>query len=131
MGFSIDVLQDPNFILRLLGLHSDLQRRLASALYMEAERLMTESKEVYVPVDTGTLRTSGHVEPIKYTGKTSVEVSLGYGGPAAFYALEVHENLNAHHVVGMAKYLETPVRIAVQSGTSEARILAEMNRASF
>jgi hypothetical protein len=98
---------------------------------MEAERLMTESKQTFVPVDTGALRSSGHVEPVRFTGRATIEVSLGYGGPSAAYALEVHENLNSHHAYGQAKYLETPVRLAVESGLSEARILAEMNREPF
>ncbi|MBC7340954.1 MAG: HK97 gp10 family phage protein [Clostridia bacterium] len=84
-------------------------------LYAEAEEIMTESKEE-CPVDTGTLRDSGFVEP----DKSRYRVRVGYGGPATKinpktgqmsdeYAVIVHEDLNAHHKAGKkAKFLEDP-----------------------
>lgn len=59
------------------------------ALFQEAEAVMATSKE-RVPVDMGTLRASGHVQPPKVRG-TTIEVVLGYGGAASGYALFVHE----------------------------------------
>lgn len=59
------------------------------ALYLEGEAVMAESKRL-VPVDEGTLRNSGLVEPPKIDG-TVVEVTLGYGGAGAEYALFLHE----------------------------------------
>lgn len=90
---------------------------LAQELYREGEEIMAASKPL-VPVDTGALRSSGYVQPPVIDG-TVVRVTLGYGGPAAKinpktgqstegYAIFVHENLEAHHPVGMAKYLEIP-----------------------
>jgi len=99
---------------------------VASLLYQEGERIMTDSKEHYVPVDTGVLRDSGYVEPPAMTG-TVAEVVLGYGGPARAYALVVHENPRAgktggvsprgkrykHYArVGQWKYLSTPFQLA-------------------
>lgn len=79
--------------------------RVAAALYQEAQIEMTESKR-RVPVDTGTLRASGHVaEPVR-NGR-NISVTLSYGGAASDYAIPVHENLEAHHRVGQAKYLES------------------------
>jgi hypothetical protein len=40
--------------------------------------------------------------------------TIGFGGPAAKYAIIVHEDLNAHHVTGSAKYLEIPFKQAVK-----------------
>lgn len=54
------------------------------ALYLEGEAVMAESKRL-VPVDEGTLRNSGMVEPPKVDGSV-VEVVLGYGGAGAEYA---------------------------------------------
>lgn len=63
---------------------------IASAMYTEAELIMTDSKANYVPVVTGQLSNSGTV--LKPEIKpSSVIVKLGYGGPAAPYALAVHE----------------------------------------
>ncbi len=69
-----------------------LKRRLAAlarrspqaagrALYEEAETIMKTSKAEYVPVDTGTLRSTGIVQPAKVTA-SGAEVVMGYGGPA-------------------------------------------------
>lgn len=95
-----------------------------AALYVESEKVMGRAKKEFVPVVTGTLRNSGHVQKPEISGN-KIEVVLGFGGPAAAYALAVHENPRAgktHGVspsgkpypknrwsrVGGYKYLETP-----------------------
>lgn len=92
-------------------------RRAASGALLEVAetRIMGPSKRL-VPVDTGALRSSGHVQPPVEAGPV-VTVTLGYGGPAGAtvkgayvgYAIYVHENLTARHPVGQAKYLEQPL----------------------
>lgn len=82
---------------------------LASALFQEAEIIMTAAKQDFVPVDTGALRASGFVEPPLLT-PTGASITLGFGGPAAPYAVIVHEDLTKRHPVGQAKYLELPVK---------------------
>lgn len=90
---------------------------LGKQLYREAQGIMAASQGL-VPVDTGALRSSGYVDEPKREGDT-IEVLLGYGGPAAQinpktgestdgYALRVHENLEANHPVGGPKFLELP-----------------------
>ena len=90
---------------------------LGRQLYLEAQGILAES-EPLVPVDTGALRGSGYVEEPVREGYT-ISVYFGYGGPAAkinpktgestdSYALRVHENLEAFHPVGTAKFLEMP-----------------------
>ncbi len=83
-----------------------LQGDIARGLFIEGERIMSDSKK-QVPVDTGALRSTGHVQPPDFSGP-SVSVTLGYGGPAAGYAIVVHEDLQARHTVGNALYLERP-----------------------
>jgi hypothetical protein len=96
------------------------------AQYQAAEVLMTDVKEHYVPVATGTLRNSGHVTPPQEEG-SDTSVDLVFGGPAAPYAVYVHEDLKAKHTVGQAKYLESPalayepkLRDAVVAAVKEA-----------
>jgi hypothetical protein len=87
---------------------------LAAGLQQEAETIMTKSKRDYVPVDTGTLRASGHVKEPVITG-TRVQVTMGYGGAASAYAIVQHENTQLHHPNGgQAKYLEQPVMEAIR-----------------
>lgn len=96
----------------------------ASALYKEGERIMAKAKPL-TPVDTGALVNSGHVELPKSEG-SKISVELGFGGTAAPYALIVHENLEAHHPVGQAKYLEQPFDEA-KDGMSE-RLAADIKK---
>lgn len=86
----------------------------ASALYEEGERIMSDSKEHYVPVDQAILKGSGHVQP-PVVADGEVSVVLAYGGPAEAYAIVQHEDLTLNHVVGEAKYLETPLMAAQDS----------------
>lgn len=117
---------------------------IPGALFREANRIMTDSKKL-VPVDTGALRSTGHVEePVRKGRKVSVEI--GYGGPAGSggsvepgkgrsgnpapghvgYAVLVHEDMTAGHVVGQAKYLETPIK--QRKPTMMKRIAADASR---
>jgi hypothetical protein len=98
--------------------------RVARFLYREAEFVMTDSKQHYVPVAEvrgGTLRGGGYVKPPVRTGRT-IRVELGYGGAAAAYALAIHEHPSPHsppswrgvtvhfHPTGHGpKYLERPL----------------------
>ena len=82
-------------------------------LTIEAELIMTDAKQNYVPVDLGPLRSSGHVLEPERRGK-DVSVDLVFGGPSAPYALRQHEDLSLQHPGGRsAKYLETPFNQAI------------------
>lgn len=57
------------------------------------------------PVDQGTLRRSGKVDEIDFSLiESSVRIVFDVD-----YAVYVHENLQAHHPVGHAKFLENAV----------------------
>lgn len=105
------------------------QDALMAALHQEAEAVMTDAKQNYVPVKTGALRASGMVQP-----PVGNSVTLGFGGPAAGYAVIVHEDLTKHHPVGSAKYLELPLMArlvgmpAVLAAKSRLAIQAAMQR---
>ena len=73
------------------------------AMNTEAEVEMLEMKE-RTPVDIDTLRPSGRVER---TGPLAIR--WVFGGAAIDYAVAVHEDLEAFHNPGQAKYMESVV----------------------
>lgn len=74
--------------------------------------------QVQVPVDTGSLRSSGHIDPLD-TGPGLIKGTIGYGAPYAFF---VHEDLHARHPHGgKAKFLEDPMKNALNDLTSKLR----------
>jgi hypothetical protein len=93
----------------------------ASALRSVGEVWMTEAKK-RTPVDTGVLRSTGHVQGPMEDGDTFT-VRLVFGGPAAPYAVEVHENLRASHKVGQSKFLES---VTAERGRNLSREVAAM-----
>lgn len=98
---------------------------LGRALYREANQIMNVSKGI-VPVDTGTLKRSGHVRLPEQTGNT-VTVTMGYGGAASAYALVQHEELSYYHKPPtQAKYLEQPLNEAA-SGMAQ-RIAGQLGK---
>lgn len=107
-------------------LASDLGKAVGVALHAEANIEMTEAKR-RCPVDTGALRSSGHVVTMHDAGRIS-EVRLVFGGPAAGYALYVHENQEAFHKTGRSKFLESTL---LESAPYLAqRVAARMARSS-
>lgn len=93
---------------RLTALASQMGvQSVGAALVAEAEIEMTEAKR-RTPVLTGALRGSGHVGgPFVRNG--NVEVVLSFGGPAAPYAVSVHERTDVLHRNGQAKFLESVI----------------------
>lgn len=89
-------------------LASRFPNEVARALYAEAQVEMTEAKR-RTPVDTGALRSTGHVDAPDVGIGGDVSVTLGFGGPAAPYAVKVHEDLDAYHKVGQSKFLESTI----------------------
>lgn len=81
--------------------------RVASALFQECEIEATEVKR-RTPVDKGNLRGSVHVEPPERDWRT-ISCRIVAGGVSAPYAIYVHENLEAFHPVGEAKFLESVI----------------------
>ena len=111
--WSIEFADLPRAQKAMLNMERLTPATVVAALYGIAEEIMTESKEI-VPVDTGNLKSTGHVQRPELHGRVA-EVTLGYGGTAANgeevgYAWWVHETLEAHHKEpSKAKYLEDPI----------------------
>jgi hypothetical protein len=86
----------PEMIAKLQAIAKELPLRLASAMYVEAQIEMTESKKrCPVAPGGGTLRASGFVTRPEITNRL-ITVTLSYGGAADAYALAVHEHLSSH-----------------------------------
>jgi hypothetical protein len=85
-----------------------LRRAVGQALQAEAEIEKTESMR-RTPVDTGNLRATHTVHRADLTGSV-ISVTISVGGPAAPYALRVHEDLAMFHPVGQAKFLESTLK---------------------
>lgn len=79
----------------------------ARALYQEAQIEVKEIKQ-RTPVDTGALRASITLEGPVRDGRR-IYVTIVAGGPSVQYAFIVHEDLEAFHRVGEAKYVERPL----------------------
>lgn len=78
---------------------------VGKALYQEGEIEMTEAKR-RTPVDTGALRATGVVNPPERNG-SHISVTLTFG---TLYAVFVHEDLEAFHKIGQAKFLESTLQ---------------------
>ena len=77
------------------------------ALMAEAEVLVEQARE-RVPVDTGALKRSIRAEGPTRRGR-DIEAKIVAGGPDVPYAALVHEDLDAQHPEGGAKFLEGPL----------------------
>lgn len=78
---------------RLAALGRNFALEMERGLREEAEAIMTDSKANYVPVDLGTLRSSGRVGNVTRKGLV-VEVKLEYGDASSPYALCVFTDDN-------------------------------------
>lgn len=108
IGIKVSGIPKTQKALRRLGDRG--KRALTSGLVRKAEEIIGEAKGI-VPVRDGILRDSGFVDdPTTVFGGPSVE--LGFGGPAAQYALVQHEGNFRHNPPGQKKYLEIPFNIA-------------------
>jgi hypothetical protein len=92
---------------RLLRLKQKFPDEVGRALYVETEIEVKEVKR-RTPVDKGPLRASVHQEGPTRNWRT-IGTSIVAGGPAAPYAIYVHENLEAFHPVGQAKFIESVI----------------------
>ena len=103
---------------------------VARALYIETE---LEAKEVRrrTPVKYGDLRGSVRVEgPFRegFIGR-SIYTKIVVGGAAVPYAIFVHEDLDAQHEVGQAKFLESVLLESRPYMAARVARRIELNRA--
>jgi hypothetical protein len=113
-SFKLDLFGDKELVNALKAGKENTPQAVAQAIYEEANVIFAKS-QVLVPVDTGVLRGSGGVSAPQM-GSQGYFVDIFYGGPAASYALLVHEIIgNYHNPPTQAKYLEQPVMEAMST----------------
>lgn len=91
----------------LMALARKSPKAMERAFYKFGNEEMKEAKQL-TPVEHGTLRDSGTVDEPVWQG-TNLVMELGFGGAAQDYAFAVHEDMEAFHEQGQAKFLETPL----------------------
>ena len=117
--------------------------RFGRRLGIEALMILrdTKTKSPSVPVATGALRSSGHVDPPRMRGKKIV-AGIGYGGvpapafrgrkPIVDYAEVVHENLAVSHnrpATAGAKFISTHVARRNKRGHIDRALVRELDKA--
>lgn len=103
--FEIEGAQELRNMLEVSG--KDAGRVVAQVINEEANTIFGKAL-VLTPVDTGALRGSGGVSAPMQT-QQGIGVDIFFGGPAAPYAMYVHEIIgNYHNPPTQAKYLEQP-----------------------
>lgn len=116
MKAKLDFKTDRNLKELKVGLEKErknLSKRIKDGMRKWIQNVLAQSK-AEVPVDTGTLQQSTFID------ETSEGYDFGYGGSqdttnpktgqlASDYMVEVHEDLNAYHPHGNAKFLENPL----------------------
>lgn len=118
----VDELQD--LLTKMTKLARDGMR---AGLHEAASDIMDEAKE-RAPLDMGDLRGSGYVGHPKQEG-TEISVPIGFGGPAAPYAVVQHEREDFNHDVGEAKYLEKAIDNQIgEAGAKVGAAVAEAIR---
>jgi hypothetical protein len=130
-NLNVEVLDFEKVLSSLAGLGPEVIAAADAAIEREAEYELSITKE-FVPVATGNLKASGRVERSEM-----LTVDIVYGGPAGSggpeqeldvdYAVPVHENLEAHHPNGMAKFVEIPVNAERGTGRALRRLMADIN----
>lgn len=103
------VVGDKELRAKLLVMGKEADFEIGKALFDEANEIMAQSKAGFVPVKSGALRASGHVQ----LPRPGPLILFGYGGPAVPYALIQHEAHYQHPGGGQRKYLEIPVVAAI------------------
>ena len=101
----------PGVIAKLQAFGKNATQAMGRALYETATEVEADSKEQYVPVHLGTLRDSIHTTLPQIDG-FSVSVAIVAGGPAAPYAVIVHEDTrprNWRKPGTGPKYIEKPL----------------------
>lgn len=112
---------------RLKRLAQRFPDEVGRGLYIETEVEATEVKK-RTPVDKGPLRASIHqIGPFREGRR--IYTMIVVGGTSAPYAIYVHEDLEAFHPVGQAKFLESVILESRPHMGARVAKRIELNRA--
>lgn len=124
---SINGIKGAKQVSRALQDYADrFPRRAADALYDQMHEVVEPEVYEATPEDTGDLRDTIRTASPVQNGSV-ISCAIEAGGPEAPYALIVHEDLDAFHPIGEAKYIERPLQRASRTFLRElaARILPD------
>lgn len=107
VGVSIKVAGVTTLLHRARALPGVVRQAAVEAQRDEAGAVIARANADFVPIDQGDLRDTGRVEEVEGTAD-GFWVRLAYGSDEVDYAVIVHEDLEARHEHGSAKYLEIP-----------------------
>jgi hypothetical protein len=123
IGFGIDV-DVTEHVKAIEAFGAKAEQHFVQGVQLLAESTMTLAKAAYVPVVTGTLRSSGFVTPI-LPYPDGFFVDIGFGGAAAAYAAVVHFR-PANVGQGKNQYLTKPMQATAQN--AEVTLAAWMRK---
>jgi hypothetical protein len=103
-----------------------MREEYTRALMAEIDEIETPECRARTPVDTGNLVNTVKTFGPEFRGN-QVLAGTTAGGPEAPYAPIVHEDLDAHHRVGQAKFIESVYRESAPY--LPARVAARMDMA--
>jgi hypothetical protein len=93
---------------KMLEVSGKAAGQIVGLVILEEANMIFAKAMILTPIDTGALRGSGGVSAPTNTPQ-GIGVDIFFGGPAAPYALYVHEILgNYHNSPTQAKFLEQP-----------------------
>ena len=116
---------------RLKKLERTIPLEVGAALYQEALIITADSMR-HTPVEFGALHDSHETSAPRWKGKT-LQVDIQVGGPAAPYAVIVHEDTSLRHAPpwgqgGNAKFLENAVLAAAPTLRDKIAKRIKLNR---
>ena len=100
---------------------AQILRAIEAGMYLATNNIAVTSMR-NTPVDFGVLKGSHYVTLPQHEGG-NIRVEIGVGGPAASYAVKVHE-LDRPHKVGESKFLEKAIHQHAGGIQEEVRQLA-------
>lgn len=112
---------------RLRTLATQFPHEVGRAMRIETEIEATEARR-RTPVKTGVLRASIHVTGPDHRGRL-ISTHIVAGGPAAPYAVAVHENLYAFHATGRSKFVESVLLESVPFLSARIAKRVDLNKA--
>lgn len=84
----------PEMRAKIAQLVKDFPKKVGGAMYRVCDKkIMTRAKDEFCPFHLGVLRGTGLTDLPEINGNV-ISVTMGFGGPAAPYALAVHEHLS-------------------------------------
>lgn len=111
---------------RVQRLQSQMPFEMETALVIEMEIELKEVK-ARTPEDTGALKDTIVLAGPFRSGRTVWMLILA-GGTAAPYALIVHEDLDAYHATGQAKYVESVILESAPHMAARIAARIDLNR---